>query len=336
MGEQIMKLTTWLFNSNAAVMLLFTLFIGFKNVSFVSAFAGDILILDSNAVSNVYGGANTSSGGSLKGPSVAATTKPKTPVDITLKNVPYINQYTNNVRSNNYCGLASALMVRGKDKRGVQKAPFMNEQTTIISNLERVDDNLLFGLYNPSGYYNPEYKIDVAANGGLLYVSQYGDRISQYNKSVEILTALYLSKNNDFISDDYNHVSKVQAKILKRDYNAAANEIWNHIENFQQPVVIVVDSRMQYYIDKNMDIPDNNKREIPALHYMVVVGIVERFEKIFRVLDPADKRSPFEYSAKQLGNLMCLPPNTPAWVYKHPKEDLNIYDPCYILFIQGD
>jgi hypothetical protein len=334
MEEQIMKLTTLLINPNATVILIFALFMGFKNISFLSA--GNILILDSREVSNVYGGANTSSGGSLKGPSMPDTTKPKAPVDITLKNVPYVHQYTNNVRSNNYCGLASALMVRGKDKRGVKTAPFMNEQTTVINNLDRVDYNLLSGLYNPSGYFNQGYIVDVATNGGLLYISQYGDRISQYNKSVEILTALYLAKNNDHIWDDYDHVSSVQAKIMKKEFNGATNEIWNHIEKFEQPVVIVVDSRMQDYIEKNRDIPDNKKRDIPALHYMVVVGIVERAEKIFRVLDPAGRRTPKEYTAKQLGDLMCLPPNTPAWVYSHPKEDLKIFDPCYILFIQGD
>ena len=90
-------------------------------------------------------------------------------VNITLNNVPYVNQHiTNNQRSIYYCGLASALMVRGKDSFGYSAPTVPN----VAANMQKMDNYLLgnnrYG-HRLNGWSGYPGSIDVVQNKGLLY-----------------------------------------------------------------------------------------------------------------------------------------------------------------------
>jgi hypothetical protein len=219
-------------------------------------------------------------------------------------------------------------MVRAKNAKNAAAAPYLSSGF-VESDLKKMDDNL-----NYWGTY-AGLRMDVYANRGLLYISSDSKKV-QYNNTVKILQALYTAKRTDGIFCDNNHVSGVTVKVLDASSSAAADAIWNHINNYRQPVVVVIDSNIRDYVGVNSVAP--SPRSPPILHYAVVYGIKNiSGTRMFTFYDPAGfgNRVSREYSDRQLSTLMLMPSNSPSWVYQYPASDLSIGYPAYILLVQG-
>jgi hypothetical protein len=220
-------------------------------------------------------------------------------------------------------------MVRAKNAKNTTSPPGLSDGF-VESDLKRMDDNLYWKTY-------ANLKIDLAANHGLLYISSFDSRKVQYDNTAKILQALYTSKKKDGIVYDNNHVSGVTVNVLDASSSSATDAIWNHINNYRQPVVVLIDSYIQDYVEKYEAAPV--PRSPPVLHYVVVYGIKNTSgTKIFTLYDPAGvgglaSRS---YNDRQLSALMLMPSNSLAWVYQYPSRDLNRPYPAYILLVQGD
>ncbi|MDR2052502.1 MAG: hypothetical protein LBP80_03730 [Treponema sp.] len=192
-----------------------------------------------------------------------------------------------------------------------------------------MDENLYWKTY-------AGLKVDLAVNKGLLYISSDSRKV-QYDNTVKILQALYTAKRNDGITNDSNHVSGSTFKVLDASSSAATDAIWNHINNYRQPVVVVIDSNIRDYVQSYGVAPAS--RSPPTLHYVVVYGIKNTGgTRIFTFYDPAGygNGTSRNYDDRQLSALMLMPSNSPAWVYQYPASDLNRPYPAYILLVQGD
>jgi hypothetical protein len=213
--------------------------------------------------------------------------------------------------------------------------------------MKTIDDNLLNGKY---GYVYTDRKIDVLANKGLLYINRSlidndTNRAAQYNNTVDIMRAIYLGRlggPNNYSSDniffDSHHVSSVSMQPISAATNNytkgmsnATKAIWDHVNNYHQPAVVVVDSNKQ----------DGNTTRAsyiePTLHQLVIRGIYEESSggtRRFYVYDPAIYRDRI-YSESDLRKLIALPYNTPAWIERYGNQKVG-YEPAYILTVQGD
>jgi hypothetical protein len=220
-------------------------------------------------------------------------------------------------------------MVRAKNAKNATSPPSLLAGF-VEYDLKRMDENL-----KNRNYAN--LSVDLAANQGLLYISSSVGRKAQYDNTVKILQALYTAKKKDGLFNDNNHVSGVTVNVLDASSSAATDAIWNHINNYRQPVVILIDSSIQDYVER-YDVPPN-PRGPPTLHYVVVYGIKNTSgTKTFTFYDLAGiggfaSRS---FRDRQLSALMLMPSNSPAWVYQYPASDLGRSYPAYILLVQGD
>jgi hypothetical protein len=318
--------------------------------------SGEYRILQPEEAAMAWGGG--SGGGGFLGLSPTVGSNPPL-VNITLSNVPYVTQYTTDssgnteYRSNYYCGLASALMVRAKLVRGHSSAPPIYNNTQQVnyshvdSDLRTIDANLKNGWYGSGGN-----KVDVAyLLRGLLYTGS-GSDWKDYSITADILRGVYRGRlrgsdyDKDNISNDYGHVTSVSMGPLSaykdifatKEISAATKEIWDHINTGGQPVVIVVDSNKQRQGGGiNLSSVD------PILHYIVIRGIKEDSSggiRRFSVHDPGDPTYPLEYTEDQLLYLMALTGGTnPPWVYAYGTAVVDpVYrrDPAYILTVEGD
>jgi hypothetical protein len=300
----------------------------------------------------VQGG--VSSGGGFLGLSPTSST-PSAPlsVNITLKNVPYVTQYVSDTqaayRSNWYCGIASALMVRAKyDKYSSIAPPLFYEwqganNWTVEQDLITIDTNLKNGLYGTG--YN---RVDIEQNKGLLYIGT-GSGEDQYRKTVDVITGVYTGRTGttgpDYIVNDNRHVSAITmgpesagVRILPiNEMSVVTKEIWDHIKSYLQPVVVVVDSNKQ-----RLGGGIQTSSYQPTLHYIVIRGIRENGSggtRYFLVHNPAYYSGMLEYTEEELIYLTGLPSNTqPQWVYTYGTEQVNPKwsTPAYILKVQGD
>jgi hypothetical protein len=112
----------------------------------------------------------------------------------------------------------------------------------------------------------------------------------------------------------------------------ATKAIWDHVNNYHQPVVVVVDSNKQAY-----DQALSSSIE-PTLHYVVIKGISDNTSgtRYFTVYDPALAYTEgVTFTESNLRKLIALPHNTPVWVEKYGNQKVG-YDPAYILTVQGD
>jgi hypothetical protein len=283
-------------------------------------------------------------------------------VNIPLYNVPYITQHLNPnnksntsqqiTRSTKYCGIASALMVRAKRHQGNYASPYSyflgdyNDSTT-DSAMREIDNNLLKGNY---GYVYNNRKVDVLANQGLLYIMSGAmdndiDWGIQYNTTVDILQGVYTGKLgdpkysfSDYIPMDNHHVSGVSMRPVSATLKSgtanisdATKAIWDHINNYHQPVVAVVDSNKQVF---DQVVTSTMK---PTLHYIVIRGIYNNASgtRYFYVYDPYVYMRDLKYSESDLRKLIAMPANASAWVYKYGNYKVGS-DPAYVLTVQGD
>jgi hypothetical protein len=124
--------------------------------------------------------------------------------------------------------------------------------------------------------------------------------------------------------------------LATKGISPATIAVWDHINAYNQPVVIVVDSNKQ---KPGGGTKLSSSRII--LHYIVIRGIRESSStRYFSVYNPADSVYPLEYTEKELMSIMTLSGATdPPWVYEYA---CNIVyppyrtDPAYILTVQGD
>jgi hypothetical protein len=301
--------------------------------------SGGYHILLPDDVVMVRGGASSSNGGgTIFSPSPAAPDPVRT-VNITLSNVPYVHQYIYNganrlYRSRDYCGIASALMVRGKNEKGTS-APILyysglktNAQGT-NDDLKKIDENLQQGQY---GNYGKQ--VDVYANHGLLYLGRESID-EQYSYTTDILKGVFTGKLRS-VNDtafNYGYVKSVTMGVMSATIgtsNSATKAIWDHINTYNEPVVVVVDSNKQNNIN-------TQNYTAPTLHYIVIMGIREASSggtRYFSVYDPANNSSyPIQYTEANLRYFMEMPSNAPEWVYWYGMRQAN--PPAYILKVKG-
>jgi hypothetical protein len=203
----------------------------------------DCIVLRSEDVSNVRGGSGRSA--------------PPPRVNVKLSNVPYIFQEIANPqslaqRSNYWCGIASALMVRSKS---TFNDSMIFSRSSYEHSMEQMDNHL------KDYYLNYGYRIDVVQNGGLLYISSSESNSNQYTKTKTVLTNLYKPSFYDGVWSDQGLVSGIAVNVYTAD--DAINAIWNHIYNNKQPAVIIIDSNKLNYITTY---PNYSTPSIPTLH----------------------------------------------------------------------
>jgi hypothetical protein len=243
-------------------------------------------------------------------------------------------------------------MVRAKYQKDAYISPYFHflgpyNDSATESAMRDIDKNLLNGNY---GYVYNDRKVDVLANKGLLYLdSRAMDNDAawtyQYNNTVDILKAVYMGKLggpeiyfSDYISMDNHHVSSISMRPVSAalkggsaNISDATKAVWDHINNYEQPVVVVVDSNKQAY---EQVISSTIK---PTLHYIVIKGIYNDAlgARYFYVYDPDTFLNNLNYSESDLRKLMALPGNTDAWVQKYGNYKVG-GEPAYILTVQGD
>jgi hypothetical protein len=294
-----------------------------------------------------------SSGTGIGGGSLSPTSggSGSSAVNISLNNVPYVSQFTYDTRGTResgsvyYCGIASALMVRAKLSKENSSAPpiYNTVQGTNYSHVDKdmrtIDTNLQNGRYGISSR-----QVDVLVNHGLLYIG-YGTDAEQYWSTVEILSGVYRGKlrgrDSDGVFNDNRHVSDASMGLVSvsedifatKKLSEATKAIWDHINNYRQPVVVVVDSNKQ---DSGGTI--RNSSGTLTLHYIVIRGIKETSGiRYFLVYDPGNDFTKIEYTENQLMYLMGMY-GAPEWVYRYgrdtivPRGDM----PAYMLTVQGD
>jgi hypothetical protein len=292
----------------------------------------------------VQGGGATPGGISLS-PTAAAA--PVTAINITLSSVPYVTQYipvgnngSHTPSSEYYCGIASALMVRGKNKIGTS-APTLylsgqkSNTSTINSNMQTIDYYLQNGQYG--SYGSGSKQVSVLNNKGLLYIG-IGTDEEQYKITESILKDVFTGIRRDITDGALNNgnvtsVTMAPMRAVIGPSDSATKAIWDHINNYNQPVVVVVDSNKQNPNNSNTLLPSSS---IPTLHYIVIMGIREEGSggtKRFSVYDPSNSRYPLEYTETNLRTLMDLPATWPQWVYSYGASKVG--SPAYILKVQG-
>jgi hypothetical protein len=236
-------------------------------------------------------------------------------------------------------------MVRAKNKKNDTVAPTLYYEF-MGANTSTVNSDLKNGWYGPDSLFLGYKKVDVATNLGLLYIDN-GIKEQQYSDTVDILKGIYTGSLrtgiSDFIYNDKHHVSSVtmgpvnatRDTALTNRISAATKAIWDHINTYRQPVVIVVDLNKQ---TSGSGVLTSTIR--PALHYIVVKGLREvNSIRYFSVYDPWQFLDKLEYTEENLLKLKALPSNTkPEWVYDYGIENVNPKwgIPAYILKVQGD
>jgi hypothetical protein len=283
-------------------------------------------ILSSSEVTEIRGGASSSGGGGKGVITPVPANAPKLlTVPITLDNIPYISQYTDSTdrsgRSDKYCGIASALMVRAKGWKGTYSFPISSSSATYP--MQTMDKDLRDGNYGG-------HRIDVIQNRGLLYLSQLDGSAQQYSKTITVLKSLYKPDAYTRTVYDTYRVSDIAPKVLNR--GDATVMLWNHIKNNKEPAVVIIDSNKTFYVQMKKPVPNME----PVLHYIVIAGIFQSGSaKYFWVRDPAMGNQLFEYTESQLQTLMTIPDKTDsAWLYYYA-IGMGIFNPCYILLVQG-
>ncbi|MHB9291358.1 hypothetical protein Holit_00433 [Hollandina sp. SP2] len=265
--------------------------------------------------------------------------------------MPYVTQYIydtrgiRETRSAYYCGIASALMVRAKTSKGNSSAPPIynaaggGNYSHVNNDMRSIDTYLQNGRYGTSSR-----KVDVLYNQGLLYIG-CGTDADQYWTTVEILQGVYRGLLNgrypDGIANDNRHVSEVSMWLVSARDNfetkarsEATKAIWDHITNYNQPVVVVVDSNKQLAGGGI-----RTSSSAPTLHYIVIRGIRETSSGIryFCVHNPAYYLNNLEYREADLIDLMGMY-GAPEWVYRYGRDTIvpNGDMPAYILTVYGD
>ncbi len=230
-------------------------------------------------------------------------------------------------------------MIRTKREYGYNAALYGNPYSTYEYEdyLIRMDNALRAA---PGSSYNPfQYQIDVIANHGLLYVNPYVSDKTQYERTDELLRDMYY-RIEYFPYEggwDYEifpvksvYLGCINIQIYPADQ--VVNKIWEHINNYWEPVVTIIDSNKIGTV-LSRDIYDGSAAT--TLHYNVVIGIKERDgTRYFIVYDPIRRYNKREYKVDDYKWMMTIPPDVSgSWVYDYPYYDKGIDEPCYVMTV---
>jgi hypothetical protein len=127
--------------------------------------------------------------------------------------------------------------------------------------------------------------------------------------------------------------------IASKEISTATKAVWDHINTYNQPVVVIVDSNKQV-----LGGGTKPSSSAPFLHYIVIRGINENSSggtRRFSVHDPLDPTYPLVYTEEELRSIMVLSSvgTNPTWVYEYGSNVVDPgyrRDPAYILTVQGD
>jgi hypothetical protein len=276
-------------------------------------------VLTANDVVAIKGGVSSGGGGLFK----TTVTPAPSAVNIQLSNVPYIYQENDSPianqldRSDAYCGLASALMVRTKLK--------YNEPALSYN---RVDDyqwmeNIDYWLRRNTGSRH----IDIYL-AGLVFVGTDTNN-EKYSNTKSIVSEIYLTKFNPdtddsvfFHPNNTDRISGLNFQLQEPDM-AMAN-IWNHINANKQPAVAITDSNLlgYYFADRRSQYPSENMPRV--LHYVVIAGIRNANSyKEYLILDPLQIRGTRYLKEEELKDVITLKKDRSAlisqdqWVFEY-------------------
>ena len=259
-------------------------------------------------------------------------------VDIKLQNVPYIQQNIeiipgsgiHETRSDMYCGLASAMMVRAMGTHWPSEhsraLDYWNVGDVAYNNNElRAWDNL---LYTNAGLVYSQ-NLDITYNG-LIHTGRHY-HYQNYEDTKNLLQHIYtLNDFSDYAIRNQDNVVACDMRPVEAD--EVMDIIWNHIETYKKPVVTLIDSSKI----KVMQSQWNSSYQPVTLHYNVVYGIsnVDGVRK-FYVYDPWHEFNEKEYEEEKYKWMMTLTSSyNTFWLYDYAKTYPPYIDkPCYIMTI---
>ena len=261
-------------------------------------------------------------------------------VNIELQNVPYVQQNIDTyyagvgaealTRSDSYCGLASAMMVRamGRDwpSEFSRVLDYWSVRDVAYNNNElRAWDNLL--LTNARLVYSQN--LDVTYNG-LLHIGRHYDD-QNYEDTKNLLQHIYTL--NDFSGYAIRNQDNVVACDMRPvEADEVMDIIWNHIETYKKPVVTLIDS-------SKVGLSENQWKSSNlsvSLHYNVVYGISnENGERELYVHDPWYETGSKAYKETEYKWMMTLTSSyNTFWLYEYAKMYPPYIDkPCYLMTI---
>ena len=299
-----------------------------------------LLLLFGTAVSWALGGGGGGSTESKKliGGKGGSVSYRRDTVDIQLKNVSYIQQNIETApgsgiyeaRSNMYCGLASAMMVRAMGEHWPSEhsraLDYWSVRDVAYNNNElRAWDNLL--LTNARLVYSQN--LDVTYNGLLHTGRHYDDQ--NYEDTKNLLQHIYTL--NDFSGYAIRNQDNVVACDMRPvEVDEVMDIIWNHIETYKKPVVTLIDSSKI----RVMQLQWNSSSQPITLHYNVVYGIsnIDGVRK-FYVYDPWHEFNDKEYDEEKYQWMMTLTSSyNTFWLYEYARTYPPYIDkPCYLMTI---
>ena len=261
-------------------------------------------------------------------------------VNIELQNVPYVQQNIDTyyagvgaealTRSDSYCGLASAMMVRamGRDwpSEFSRALDYWSVRDVAYNNNElRAWDNLL--LTNARLVYSQN--LDVTYNG-LLHIGRHYDD-QNYEDTKNLLQHIYTL--NDFSGYAIRNQDNVVACDMRPvEADEVMDIIWKHIEKHKKPVVTLIDS-------SKVGLSENQWKSSNlsvSLHYNVVYGIsnIDGVRK-FYVYDPWHEFNDKEYDEEKYQWMMTLTSsNDTFWLYEYARTYPPYIDKtCYLMII---
>lgn len=292
-----------------------------------------LLLLSGAAAAWALGGG----GGGKIGSGGARTT----PVNIELRNVPYVSQNIHTYylgisadaleRSDSYCGLASALMVRamGDDYTDMASRArdfrywhdgdgnYALEMWEFDKLLRYSAGNISLGNLDIHDTYSQNRR-------GLLYRDAGSDK-DNFTATRRLLEKLYTANSfgtaHSFGRED--NVRSVEVQVV--DETEVIDIIWKHIERYKKPVVTIIDSNK---------VRNLYSSRTPFLHYNVVYGIKKnQGNSYFLIHDPISTYNQKTYKTDDYRKMLSLPSNTPDWLYWYGRSK-GISNPCYIMTVR--
>ena len=262
-------------------------------------------------------------------------------VSIELQNVPYVQQNIDTYypgvgsdaleRSDSYCGLASAMMVRamGDDYTDMSSRAwdfrywnsgdgnYSLEMWEFDKLLKYSAGNIDLGNLDIHDTYDSKWR-------GLLFLDAGSDK-GNFDATKKLLEKLYTTNSfgtfHSFGREE--NVRSVEVQVV--DETRVIDIIWNHIEKYKKPVVTIIDSNKINWLYSTTT---------PILHYNIVKGISkESGNKKLIIHDPLSTVGRKEYLISDYKLMLSLPDATPDWLYRYGQSK-GISNPCYIMTIR--
>ena len=174
--------------------------------------------------------------------------------------------------------------------------------------------------------------------------TMFDDPCRLFNKTSSLLDTIYRSNKYDAYLPTQKYVERVNVKMSVPA--TAKEEIWEHIKNKHQPVVVVMDSNNVYELYHPEYYSVSGMTDNPTLHYEVIVGIYQdsSCERYFYVYDPWNYDQ--EYRGLEQAhkcrvddfiNSMTVNSHVkPRWVYEYASDYNDDYfsdKGCYYMLV---